>query len=216
MKLSVKLGVVFLFVLTLTACGYEIAYDDGEPEDCYKWEAYSIGSDFLGSFAAWMTADSYPAELYSVKFGFTRMDYSPDVSSWQFYILAHDADAVNPDTTNILFESKDMNVAGMEIPTWPSFSWYEYDVGPDNLILEDDWWVVCHGHWFGEMANWYICVDETDGGVGRDRTRTVSGWHPTSDIPGWDGGDLLIRSVVDEPSTAIDAVSFGRIKALFE
>jgi hypothetical protein len=216
MKFSVKLIVLCVFVLALTARGYEIFYDDGEPESCYTWEGYSIGGDFLGAFAAWMTADSYPAELYSVKFGLTRMEGSPDISSWKIYILAHDAGAVNPDPTRILYESEDIDIAEMGIPVWPSFIWYEYKLPGESLILEDDWWVVCHGHWFGEAANWYICVDETDGGVGRDRTKTASGWHPTGDVMGWNGGDLLIRSVTEGPSIFVDAASFGRIKVLFE
>jgi hypothetical protein len=217
MRLSVNLGVVFLFVLTLTAWGYELAYDDGEPEFMYTWEGYSIGEDFLGAFAMRMTANSYPAELYSVMFGFTRVEISPDTSSWNYFILGHDATTDNPDETKVLYESPDISAADMDILVWPSFTWYQYDIPVYSPIeVTDDWWVVCHGNWFGAGANWYICVDETDGGVGRDRTKNMSGWHPTEYIPAWNGGDLLIRSVVDEPSIAVDAASFGRIKALFE
>ena len=215
MKLTVKLQVIIFLAVVPASFGGEIVYDDDVPEDRYSWEGYSIGPDLLGAFAMHMTADSYPAELSSVKFGFTRLSFSPQTSTWNFCILGHDAGSGIPDDGDVIYTSGDIEISDMDIPVWPSFSWYEHQVTYDGrLELDGDWWVVCHGHWYGDYAGWYITVDESDGGVGRDRTKTTSGWVPTSYLTGWDGGDLLIRSVVDV--VAVDAVSLGRIKALFE
>lgn len=216
MKLTVKLQAIIFVATAVVSFAAEIAYDDGVPEGYYTWEGYSIGPDLLGAFGTRMTADSYPVELLGVKFGFTRLEYSPQGSTWNYRVLGHDTGSGNPDGANELFTSADINVDGMDVPVWPSFSWYEYQVTSGRLEINDDWWVVCHGHWYGGYANWCIAVDETDAGAGRDRTKTAAGWLSTSDIPAWNGGDLLIRSIVEESTEAVDTASVGRIKALFE
>lgn len=196
--------------------GAEIGYDDGTAEGCYTWEGYSIGPDLLGAFAMRMTADVYPVELVGVEFGFSRVEYWPGDSDWNFVILGHDEVSDEPDESEVLHTSADILTDDMGLPIWPSFEWYAYEIEPARLELSDDWWVVCHGHWYGTYADWYIVVDETDDGTGRDRTKTAAGWVLTSSIPLWEGGDLFIHSIVSDPDVGVSASSFGRIKALYE
>lgn len=192
---------------------YEIAYDDGVAEGHYTWEGYSISYDLYGCFATRMTASGYPCQLDAVRFGFTREAYSDGDTYWHFVVLVDDNG--NPDESDVIYESAEIATVGMNIPLWPDVQWYQFILpGAKGVTVDGDFWVVCHGSWYGQVNGWFIAADETGGGEGRDLTKTFSGWMATGEVYGWDGGDLFIRAEVDAPIT-VKSGSLGVIKALF-
>lgn len=202
-----------LFILSSAAVAYEIAYDDGIAEGRYTWEGYSLSYDLYGCFATRMSASGYPCQIDFVKFGFTREAYSDGNTYWHFVVLGDDNG--NPNEGDILYESAEIATVGMSIPLWPDIHWYQFTLpGAKGVTANDDFWVVCHGSWYGQVNGWFIAVDETGGGIGRDLTKTFSGWMPTGDVYGWDGGDLFIRAEVDIP-IGLGSVSLGAIKASY-